>query len=76
MHNPDFKGNEFVTFKLQAGLNSFLINAHLIKENIPQPQRLLKLNEIAIQQMRLLSAYNYSHLLEHKKESPEKRGVE
>lgn len=23
MHNPDFKGNEFVTFKTQAGLNSF-----------------------------------------------------
>jgi hypothetical protein len=23
MHNPDFKGNEFVTFKMQAGLNSF-----------------------------------------------------
>jgi len=23
LHNPDFKGNEFVTFKTQAGLNSF-----------------------------------------------------
>jgi hypothetical protein len=23
MHNPDFKGNEFVTFKMQAGLNGF-----------------------------------------------------
>ena len=23
LHNPDFKGNEFVTFKSQAGLNSF-----------------------------------------------------
>ena len=23
MNNPDFKGNEFVTFKTQAGLNSF-----------------------------------------------------
>lgn len=23
MNNPDFKGNEFVTFKSQAGLNSF-----------------------------------------------------
>jgi len=23
MNNPDFKGNEFVTFKIQAGLNSF-----------------------------------------------------
>ena len=23
IHNPDFKGNEFVTFKTQAGLNSF-----------------------------------------------------
>lgn len=23
LHNPDFKSNEFVTFKTQAGLNSF-----------------------------------------------------
>jgi len=23
IHNPDFKGNEFETFKKQAGLNSF-----------------------------------------------------
>ena len=23
LNNPDFKGNEFVTFKMQAGLNSF-----------------------------------------------------
>jgi hypothetical protein len=23
LNNPDFKGNEFVTFKIQAGLNSF-----------------------------------------------------
>ena len=23
LHNPDFKGNEFVTFKMQAGLNNF-----------------------------------------------------
>jgi len=23
MNNPDFKGNEFVTFKMQAGLNNF-----------------------------------------------------
>ena len=23
LNNPDFKGNEFVTFKSQAGLNSF-----------------------------------------------------
>jgi len=24
MNNPNFKGNEFVTFKTQAGLNSFV----------------------------------------------------
>ena len=23
LHNPNFKGNEFVIFKIQAGLNSF-----------------------------------------------------
>ena len=25
MNNPNFKGNEFVTFKSQAGLNSFTL---------------------------------------------------
>jgi len=31
------------------------LNAHLIQENVPQPQRLAKLNAIAIQQMKLLT---------------------
>ena len=31
------------------------INAVMINDGIPQPQRLKKLNEIAIQQMRILS---------------------
>jgi KilA-N domain len=32
------------------------LNAHLIHEKMPQPQRLTKLNQIAIQQMKLLTA--------------------
>ena len=31
------------------------INAVMINDGVPQPQRLKKLNEIAIQQMRILS---------------------
>jgi hypothetical protein len=114
LHNPDFKSNEFVTFKTQAGksdsqgaakvqinhiyaseadiLNMALfgmtaaewhaknpenkgnirdyadvsqlvclsnlenLNALFINENRPQEDRLLKLNKIAIQQMKLLTA--------------------
>jgi len=26
LNNPDFKGNEFVTFKMQAGLNRFSLS--------------------------------------------------
>ncbi len=34
MNNPDFKGNEFVTFKTQAGLNSFNLTP---KNGLKQP---------------------------------------
>jgi hypothetical protein len=30
------------------------LNAHFIKEGLPQPERLMRLNQTAIQQMRLL----------------------
>jgi hypothetical protein len=55
LNNPDFKPLEFEGFKKQAGLNSFILNALFIQENMPQAERLRKLNQIAIQQMKLLT---------------------
>ena len=66
LYNPDFKPAEFGRFREQCGLNATIdqlicisnmenINAVMINDGIPQPQRLKKLNEIAIQQMRILS---------------------
>lgn len=96
LNNPTFKGHEFVTFKSQAGLNSFnialfgktakewrdgnpnlkgnirdygtleqlvvlsnleSINAVLISQNTSQKERLTKLNEIAIAQMKSLTQH-------------------
>ncbi|MDR3343310.1 MAG: hypothetical protein LBT14_11105 [Treponema sp.] len=55
--NPGFKGN----IRDHANINELIclsnmenINAVLINENIPQKERLLKLNAIAIQQMQIL----------------------
>lgn len=42
------------------------LNALFIHEEMPQPQRLIKLNKIAIQQMRLLTEENQIKKLEHK----------
>jgi hypothetical protein len=39
------------------------INAVLITENVPQTQRLLKLNQIAIQQMQILENMENRKLL-------------
>jgi hypothetical protein len=39
------------------------INAVLINEGIPQSARLVKLNQIAIQQMAILNGNNYGLLL-------------
>ena len=56
--NPTLKGNQ----RDYASINQLIcisnlenINAVMISDGIPQPQRLKKLNEIAIQQMRILS---------------------
>ena len=56
--NPNLKGNQ----RDYADINQLIcisnmenINAVMINDGIPQPQRLRKLNEIAIQQMRILS---------------------
>jgi KilA-N domain len=60
LNNPDFKGNGFVTFKAQAGLNSFnltpvgSLNAEFIRMKMTQADRLGKLNETAIHQLKSL----------------------
>lgn len=56
--NPTLKGNQrdYATInQLICISNMENINAVMINEGIPQPQRLKRLNEIAIQQMRILS---------------------
>ena len=56
--NPTLKGNQrdYATInQLICISNMENINAVMINDGIPQPHRLKKLNEIAIQQMRILS---------------------
>jgi hypothetical protein len=55
--NPDLKGN----IRDYASINELIclsnmenINAVLINDNVPQSNRLVKLNQIAIQQMQVL----------------------
>ena len=57
LYNPDFKPLGFEGFRMEN------INAVMINDGIPQPQRLKKLNEIAIQQMRILSEVDGRKLL-------------
>lgn len=55
--NPDLKGNirDYATInELICLSNMENLNAVFINENIPQRERLIKLNQIAIQQMRVL----------------------
>ena len=49
LNNPNFNPIGFEGFRNQAGLNAVFIN-----EGMPQPERLHKLNQIAIQQMTVL----------------------
>ena len=71
LHNPAFKVVEFDHFKAQAGLPSFTLsisnmenlNAVMIQDGVPQPDRLKRLNEIAIHQMRILSSGGGRNLL-------------
>ena len=66
VENPDLKGNQ----RDYASVNQLIclsnmenINAVMINDGIPQSQRLQKLNEIAIQQMRILSDVGGRRLL-------------
>jgi hypothetical protein len=62
LNNPDFKPLEFEGFRNRAGLNSFVLtnleslNSVLIRQGLPQPERLATLNDIAITQLRTLLA--------------------
>ena len=69
LYNPNFKPTEFEGFRNEgnqrdyATINQLIcisnmenINTVMINDGIPQPQRLKKLNEIAIQQMRICEA--------------------
>ena len=51
LNNPNFNCAEFDIIKSQSGLNSYRLSA---KEWMPQAERLVKLNHIAINQMRIL----------------------
>ena len=64
--NPDLKGNvrDYATInELICLSNMESINSVLINDGIPQGERLIKLNQIAIQQMLVLQGDNNRHLL-------------
>lgn len=64
--NPDFKGNirDYATInELICLSNMENLNAVFINEGIPQKERLIKLNRIAIQQMRILHEIETRKLL-------------
>lgn len=64
--NPKLKGNirDYATInELICLSNMENINAVLINDNIPQGERLVKLNQIAIQQMRVLEGNSTRELL-------------
>ena len=64
--NPDLKGNirDYATInELICLSNMENINAVLINDGIPQSERLVKLNQIAIQQMQILEGNSSRNLL-------------
>ena len=64
--NPELKGNirDYATInELICLSNMENINAVLINEGIPQGERLVKLNQIAIQQMQVLEGNSTRNLL-------------
>jgi hypothetical protein len=72
LHNQNFKPVEFDGFRMEAGLNGFVMtpkkwieatNAILIHEGLAQRERLIKLNKIAIQQMSILQDVENRKLL-------------
>ena len=68
LYNPNFNCTEFGTFRNMAGSNNFVLSvktwiAVLINEGVPQGERLVKLNQIAIQQMQVLEGNSSRNLL-------------
>ena len=64
--NPDLKGNirDYATInELICLSNMENINAVLINEGVPQSERIIKINQIAIQQMQVLEGNNNRNLL-------------
>ena len=64
--NPELKGNirDYATInELICLSNMENINAVLINDGVPQSERLVKLNQIAIQQMQVLEGNNNRELL-------------
>ena len=64
--NPDLKGNirDYATINELICLSNIEnINAVLINEGVPQSERLIKLNQIAIQQMQILGSNENRNLL-------------
>ncbi len=67
--NPDLKGNirDYAdVYQLVCLANLESLNAHFINENIPQDQRIKKLNEVAIKQMSILLSDDTVKKLENK----------
>ena len=68
LYNPNFNCTEFGTFRNMACSNNFVLSvktwiAVLINEGVPQGERLVKLNQIAIQQMQVLEGNSSRNLL-------------
>jgi hypothetical protein len=64
--NAEFKGNirDYATINERICLSNMEnINAVLINDGIPQRERLIKLNQIAIQQMQLLEGNEGKNIL-------------
>lgn len=64
--NPDLKGNirDYATInELICLSNMESLNAVFIDEGLPQRERLIKLNQIAIQQMKVLKEVENRRLL-------------
>ena len=70
--NPDLKGNirDYATInELICLSNMENINAVLINDGMPQSERLMKLNQIVIQQMQVLEDNSGRNLLKWRKVS-------
>ena len=68
LHNPDFKPVEFDGFKMDCPVNLEDPNAVFVNAGLPQSERLRKLNQIAIRQVKILAQEHALKMLCVKKE--------